>query len=163
MTISDLSRIFVNVSISEKKIGWVHVGKPAEIRADSYPGKSFAGTIVAVAPTGTNNNGAVTFGVKIEVMGADKLLLKPPMTAMARIIQETQADALLVPKLALERREQGAYVTLVGKDGRQQDRAVQVGISDEANDEIVGGLVTGDRVVVREPSAGLEVAQSVNE
>jgi HlyD family secretion protein len=163
MTISDLSRIFVCVAIGEKKIGWVHVGMPAEIVADTYPGKSFAGTVVAVAPTGTVSNNTASFGVKIELTGGDKSLLKPPMTATARIIQQTSADALLVPNRAVEKRGQGAFVTVVGKDGHVQDRAVLVGICDGVNDQIIGGLTPGDRVVVRGPSAGTEVAQSVDE
>ena len=163
MTISDLSRIFVNVSVGERKIGLVHAGEKAEISADSYPERSFSGVVVGVSPTGVTNGNAVTFGVKVEVTGVDKSLLKPPMTATARIIQETRADVLLVPNRAVEHGKQGPFVTVMGKDGRQQDRTVQLGISDGANDEIVGGLRAGDRVVVQGASAGLEIAQSMNE
>ncbi len=163
MTISDLSRIFVNVLVAEAKIGSVHAGEKAEISADSYPGRSFSGVIVGVSPTGVTNGDGVAFEVKVEVTGTDKSLLKPPMTATTRIIQETRADVLLVPNRAVEHGEQGPFVTVMGKDGRQQDRTVQLGISDGANDEIIGGLAAGDRVVVRGASAGLEMAQSMNE
>lgn len=163
MTICDLSRIFVNVSVGEGKIGLVHAGEKVEISADSYPGRSFSGVVVGVSPTGVTGGDGVTFGVKVEVTGADKSLLKPPMTATARIVQETRADVLLVPNRAVEHGDKGAFVTVMGKDGRQQDRTVQLGISDGANDEIVGGLAAGDRVVVKGASTSLEMAKSVNE
>jgi multidrug resistance efflux pump len=86
-TITDLSRLFLTVSIGERKVGLVHVGDKAQIRADSYPGRSFPGTVTWVAPTGVSNGDIVTFWVKIEVEGPDKALLKPAMTAVARIVQ----------------------------------------------------------------------------
>jgi RND family efflux transporter MFP subunit len=164
MTISDLSRIFVNVTVGERKIALVHAGEKAELSAAAYPGKIFCGSVLSVTPTGSGSGDEVSFGVKIEVTDPDKNLLKPPMTASARIIQQTRADVLIIPNRAVERRDAGTFVTVLGKDGRQIDREVQLGICDGANDEIVGGgLSAGDRVVVRHAGAGVQVAQSLNE
>jgi HlyD family secretion protein len=163
ITVSDLSRIFVNVSVGTREIGLVHVGQKAMVSTDSYPGRTFTASVIGVSPTGSGVGDAVTFGVKIEVIGNDKSLLKPPMSAVARIIKEAKSDVLLVPNRAVMRKGTGAFVTIVGSDGRQQDRAVRIGCCDGSNDEITGGLSAGERVVIRTPNAGTEVAQSMCE
>ena len=163
MTLSDLSRIFINVLVNERKIGGVRLGQNVEINADSYPGRTFSGVVRRISPTGANSGDAVTFGVQIEVTSPDKAILKPPMTAHVRIIRETADGVLLVPTCAVERNQQSAYVTVVAPDGRQQDRPVKVGLTDGANDEILGGLTVGDRVLVRAANTAVEVAQNANE
>jgi RND family efflux transporter MFP subunit len=161
MTISDLSRIFVNASIDERRIGDVRAGQKVEISADSYPSRRFSGVVSRVAPTGVSDGDIVAFGVKIEVTSRDKSFLKPPMSASVKIVQQTKDGALLVPTQAIKQKERNSYITIVNADGQWHDRPVKLGLTDGINDEVLEGLSDGDRVLVSD--APLTVAQASDE
>jgi len=160
MTISDLSHIFVDVSIDERQIGFVQNGQAVQISTDSYPGQEFSGVVARVAPTGVSSGGAVAFAVRVEVTSPDKALLKPPMSASVRIVKQTKDGALLVPMQAVKQKESNSFVTVMSGNGGQQARAVRLGITDGSNDEILSGLSAGERVMVHTPISTLTIAQN---
>ena len=88
MTISDMSKLFANVAVDEREIGSVRAGEKVQIASQAFPGRSFSGVVAQIAPTGVQNQNVVKFGVKIEVTSADKEMLKPPMTADVKILQQ---------------------------------------------------------------------------
>jgi HlyD family secretion protein len=154
MTLSDLSKIFVNASVDESDIGGVRVGQSVEITADAFPGKEFSGQVVRIATQGVNTSNVVTFTVKIEVTSKDKDLLKPQMTANVSIIEASRQNVVLVPTAAVFRKDGNVYVTLVKDDGSKEDREVQTGINDGTNVEITSGLQAGETVVLRRSDVG---------
>jgi HlyD family secretion protein len=148
MTLSDLSHIFVLASVDESQIGGVRKGQTVDITADAYPGKHFTGKVVRIATQGVNTSNVVTFEVKIEVTGEDKELLKPQMTANVQIIEASKKNVMLVPVLAVVRKQHKTLVTLVKADNVLEDREVEVGIDDGDNQEIVSGLSGGEQLLV---------------
>ena len=150
LVLSDFSRMFVVASVDESDIGQVSEGQSAEITADAFPGALFSGTVVRIAPTGVNVSNVVTFEVKIEVMGDNKSLLKPEMTANVDIIVAHMDNALLVPAEAVEGRRHGRMVVVVRDDGTTEERPVEVGITDGFQTEITSGLAEGETVRVAE-------------
>ncbi len=148
MTLSDMSHIFVLASVDESDIGGVEVGQDVYITADAFPGKVFRGKVVRIATQGVNTANVVTFEVKIEVVSANRDLLKPQMTANVNIIESSRHDVITVPMMAVIRREQKTFVTIVKPDGSTEDREVELGINDGENQEIVSGLADGEQVLV---------------
>ncbi|MGD1275855.1 MAG: efflux RND transporter periplasmic adaptor subunit [Tepidisphaeraceae bacterium] len=148
MTLSDLSKIFVNAAVDESDIGGVQVGQKVQITADAFPGRRFAGTVVRIATQGVNVSNVVTFEVKIEVTGKNKPLLKPQMTTNVQIIEGSKSGVVLLPMQAVFRKEHKTLVSVVKGDGTTEDREVQTGIDDGNNEEIVSGINVGDTVLV---------------
>jgi multidrug efflux pump subunit AcrA (membrane-fusion protein) len=154
MTLSDLSRIFVLASVDESDIGKVETGQPTRITVDAFPALSFKGKVVRIATRGVSTANVVTFEVKIEVLGRNRQLLKPEMTANIEIIADEDDNALLVPVTAVARRERGKRVVTVQKpDGSTEEREVEVGISDGVQMAIKSGLKEGETVVIRSGEA----------
>ncbi len=149
LTLSDLSKIFVNASVDESDIGGVRVGQPVEITADAYPGKEFSGQVVRIATQGVNTSNVVTFTVKIEVTSPNKDLLKPQMTTNVSIIEASRRHVVLVPTAAVFRKDRDMWVTVVKGDGSTEDEEVRTGVNDGTNEEIVSGVEAGQTVVVR--------------
>src|SRR5262249_12618539 len=85
LSLSDLSHIFVLASVDESEIGSVAIDQQAVITVDAFPGRRFRGKVVRIATRGVNVSNVVTFEVKIEVLGENKTLLKPEMTANVQI------------------------------------------------------------------------------
>jgi HlyD family secretion protein len=149
LTLSDLSRVFVLASVDESDIGHVAVDQEVNITADAYAGRTFKGKVVRIATKGVNVSNVVTFEVKIEVMDKRKILLKPEMTANVQIISAQRDDVLTVPAQAVSRKNKETVATVVKADGTNEERPVQVGLTDGEKWELVSGLAEGETVLVR--------------
>jgi len=153
MVISDLSRMFIIASVDESDIGKVELSQNVVITADAFPGKRFSGKIERIGTKGVNVSNVVTFEVKIELIGANKSLLKPEMTTNIEIIVAEKEEALLVPSEAVLNKDDQDFVRVMIDNGSVKERPVQVGISDGVLTEITGGLNKGDLVVYRPEEA----------
>jgi len=147
LTVSDLSHTYILASVDESDIGQVKVDQPVSITADAFPLEKFGGKVVRIATTGVNTSNVVTFEVKIEVLGENRPLLKPQMTANVNIILAKHPDALTVPIDAVTRDGGRSHVVVVHENGETEERAVTTGISDATDIEIVDGVKEGETVV----------------
>ena len=151
MTVSDLSRIFVTASVDESDIGRLvetqKVGQEVVITADAYTGRRFQGTVVQITPRGVNQANVVTFAVKIEILGEGKELLLPKMTANVTIKANSKTDALLIPYTAIHYDQDQPYaeVRMAGKNDR---RALKLGLNDGVKAEVIEGVYEGEEVVL---------------
>ncbi|MBN2711668.1 MAG: efflux RND transporter periplasmic adaptor subunit [Planctomycetes bacterium] len=151
MTIADLSRIYVLVSVDESDIGRIELNQPATITVDAYPHMKMTGKVVRIATKGTTTSNVVTFEVKVEVTSENKRLLKPEMTANVDITVVDNPKALLVPVKAVRTTEKGSFVNVM-LSGQKENRKIKTGESDGENIEVISGLAENDEIVV--PSAG---------
>lgn len=149
MTISDLSRIFVDANVDESDIGKVEVGQTATITTDAFPGKRFRGKVVRVASKGVTNSNVVTFEVKIEVTGEERDMLKPEMTANVDVQAEKRQDVLMLPNEAIQFGRGSYFVELPTDDGTSTTRKqVTTGLTDGLNTEIAAGLEENQEVAL---------------
>jgi HlyD family secretion protein len=156
MSLGDLSRMHVEARIDEVDLGRIEEGMPALITIDAYRGKELTGRVERIAPAGSiDDNGIVTFEVRIMVEDPEGLL-RPDMTADARLVIARRDDALVLPQSALRRASGGTWnVQRVLGEGEAQDVEtveVQVGLSDGLKTEVVDGLSEGDRVLAQPAS-----------
>ena len=149
MTVSDMSKIYVNASVDESDIGGVELGQEVEITADAFPNKVFSGKVVLIATLGINTSNVVTFNVKIEVTSPNRGLLKLLMTANVQIIEATRKSIVMVPMMAISHRGSQTWVSVVKADNSTEDHQVELGIHDLENQEIISGIKEGDTVLVQ--------------
>jgi len=159
LTLADLTRLYVLVSVDESDIGRVAAGQPAKITVDAYPDEVFSGEVVLVATKGVTVSNVVTFEVKVEVTGDNRSLLKPEMTANVSIVTKNKLDSLLVPVTALERKKGQSWITVLTKDGTSNRRLVTIGDSNSEFVEIIKGVEIGE-VVLLAPEGGQSRWQS---
>jgi len=153
LTLSDLSRLFVLASVDESNIGTVRLGQEVTITADAFSGKTFSGRVVRIATRGVNLSNVVTFEVKIEILGDEKSLLKPEMTANVEIVTAVKEGVLLAPAEAIVRQAGGRrVVTVLAPDASREEVVVEQGLSDGTVTEILSGLTEG-QTVVEQPGA----------
>jgi HlyD family secretion protein len=149
MILSDLSRIFVLASVDESDIGKVQLDQAVNVTADAFPGTRFRGKVVRIATKGVNISNVVTFEVKVEVVSENKSLLKPEMTANVSIVSASKQDVLTVPANALTRKQGKTFATVQKQGGAAEERAVETGLTDGQNWEVLSGLSEGETVVFK--------------
>lgn len=152
MTLGDLSTMHIEARVDEVDLGRIRVGMPARVTVDAHRGTTLHGAVERIAPAGSvDDNGIVTFEVRVTV-DDPKGLLKPDMTADAKLVLDLRADALTLPQRALTRERDGTWVVQKvvgsGSTARAERTVVQTGLSDGLVTEIVSGLSAGDRVLI---------------
>jgi HlyD family secretion protein len=148
MTIADLSKMYVLVSVDESDIGKVRIGNKAAIRVDAFPDRAFDGEVVRIATKGAVTSNVVTFEVKVEVKGRGFELLKPEMTANVEIVTTDKKGVLLIPVGAVELKKRERFVVLVTPSG-SEERQIAVGETDGVLLEVTSGLKEGDKIVLQ--------------
>ncbi|MBI5064325.1 MAG: efflux RND transporter periplasmic adaptor subunit, partial [Desulfatitalea sp.] len=96
----DLSRMKLQVDVDEADVGLVREGQIAVFSVDAYAGRTFQAEIIQVRYGSQITNGVVTYTTLLNVANPD-LVLRPGMTATAKIEVSKVINTLLVPNTAL--------------------------------------------------------------
>jgi multidrug efflux pump subunit AcrA (membrane-fusion protein) len=157
ITLAQVSRFKMEVSLSESDIGSVKVGQPATVTVNAASGEQFAARVVDIgvlssSSSSGSSSSAVSYPVTLSLDQSGKRL-KAGMSATADIVT-SQVTGLAVPSQALS----GSTVTVEAADGSQTTERVQTGVVGDSTTQIVSGLKVGDKVVVRSAAAALGAA-----
>ncbi|WP_151951900.1 efflux RND transporter periplasmic adaptor subunit [Aliarcobacter butzleri] len=114
----DLTNMDLIVSIDEADVADIKKDLPVTFTVDAYPNKIFNGKVKQVRLNPVDTNGVVTYETVVSVDNED-LLLKPGMTATAKIITKESKNKLLIPNGALRfkpkmQEQKNGGVNLVG-------------------------------------------------
>jgi HlyD family secretion protein len=153
MTMGDLSSVHIEARVDEVDLGRVSVGMEALVGVDAHRGTTFAGRVDRIAPAGTvDDNGIVTFEVEIAVEDP-KRLLRPDMTADAKLVVERRDGVVCLPQTTLIPGADGTWfvdrIVGEGDDARTERVPVTIGLSDGLVTEILTGVAVGERVLVQ--------------
>jgi HlyD family secretion protein len=149
--VDDLSRLLVDLQISEVDINNVTVGQPVSVTFDAVQGKTYTGKVSRISQAGDSSGSGVNFTVTVELTETDELV-KPGMTAAVTITVREISDALLVQNRAV-RQVNGKRVVYVLKNNLPVAVEIRLGATSDSNSEVVGGdLKEGDLVILNPPS-----------
>ena len=154
ITLAQISRFKMEVSLSESDIGSVKVGQPATVTVNAASGEQFAARVADIgvlssSSSSGSSSSAVSYPVTLS-LGQTGKSLKAGMSATADIVT-AQVTGMAVPSQALS----GSTVTVEAADGTQSTQQVQTGVVGDSTTQVVSGLKVGDKVVVRSTAATL--------
>jgi HlyD family secretion protein len=137
---------YVRAPIDEVDAAAVQVGLPARIALDAFGERRFEGRVRRISDYVLDREKqARTVDVEVEFSdphAADELLAG--YSADVEIVLETRSDVLRLPSAAVL---DGDHVLILGSDGRLAEHAVEVGLANWDNSEIVSGLDGSEQVV----------------
>jgi len=132
------------IYVDETDIGRVRTGQQVEYYVDTFPDRTFHGSIEKIYPEPVVKDNIVYYLAIVKVSREDTDFLKPEMTTHVKIIFAEQKDILTAPNAAIkfEKGKQVAYrVTGVNKVEKVE---IKTGIRGEDNTEIISGIKEGD-------------------
>jgi HlyD family secretion protein len=164
---TDLTKMQIDTNVSESDIAGAVEGANATFTVDAFPKIRFQGHVVQVRQAPVSVQNVITYDAVITVDNPD-LLLKPGMTATARIVTAQSLQVLRVPSQALRftpaaaaklglphTAKPGQQVIWVERAGKLVSIPVAVGLVGDTFAEIKpGDLKLGDQVVTSEAAAG---------
>ena len=152
VSLTDLSELYANFTITEKDSGNLKVGHVVRIRVDAYPGRTFEGKISTIEPQIASD----TRNIRVQATIANpEHILKPGMFATTTVVLPDKPPVITIPETAVDYTLYGDSVFLItekkeddGKISLTASRSfVQTGNRIEGRAEILKGLKPGDRVV----------------
>jgi HlyD family secretion protein len=147
-TMIDDSSVNLPVQVDETEIAKVKLGQTAELSLDAIPDQKFLGKVTKISPQAKISQNIAVFYVTVTVPNSD-LQLRPGMTSEAEIISLEVADALTLPKRAIQMVRNRAYVTVIDPKTKVQDTVrVRTGADDGTNIVIESGLEPQQTVVL---------------
>jgi HlyD family secretion protein len=163
MTIADVGSIMAEVNVDEADIARVAVGQQAKVFPAAYPDQPLTGKVesVAMAPKsalpGAQSQGR-NYVVKLHLEDP-KLALRSGMTCRVEIVVGGSAARPAVPIQAVMSEEiaakdkdkdqvRNASYVFVIQDGKAKKTSVELGLSDDANQEVTKGLAAGQTIAV---------------
>lgn len=175
MRLANLRSMEVEVDVNENDIVKVKIGDSVNIEVDAYLKRIFKGKVTNIANTAnstTSVDQVTNFKVKIHIEEdsyKDLLVGKPEgyspfrpgMTATVDILTNTKKNVVAVPisaiiikkrseidpktpKAEADKRTEAVYVL---KNGKAELRAVDTGIQDNVNIEIISGVSKGETII----------------
>ncbi len=162
----DLTKMQIEVNVSEADIGSVKEGQEVEYTLDGYPDSTFYGKVTQVRLDSTTTSNVVTYTVIVSVSN-DDLKLKPGMTANVSIITKRSENVMCAPSVALKYspetsgqkyQNQGIWVLENGKPKRID---IKEGASDDSNVEIISKVLkVGDKIIIGSTGGGKKPSAS---
>ncbi|HMF56067.1 MAG TPA: efflux RND transporter periplasmic adaptor subunit [Pyrinomonadaceae bacterium] len=158
VTIVRTNPLRVRIDIPEQSVGNVQTGQTVSVTVSAFPDRTFAGRIARISPNVTATSRTLT--VEAEVQNPDNAL-KPGQFATVRIQQPQTTPTILVPARAV-RTEGTSSSVFVIKNGRAEQRVVQLGQAEGDLMEIRTGLAADEAVAtsnVEQLQDGMAVTQ----
>jgi RND family efflux transporter MFP subunit len=142
-TVVRINPLRIRIDIPEQAIPEIKIGQSVSVTTSAWPDKSFSGRIARISPNVTASSRTLSVEADIENSSG---ALKPGQFATVRILESRSQPAVLVPMRAV-RSEAGVNRVFVIKDGRVQERQVQLGQTESDLVEVKSGIAAGEQVV----------------
>jgi cobalt-zinc-cadmium efflux system membrane fusion protein len=142
-TVSDPSKLWVWLDVTEAYLQLVHKGQELTIRSKAFPDQTFRGNLDLISdsldPTTRTVRARGTVDNRSRLLKAEQYVTVE--------IPDTTGTSLQVPSKAVFLRDNQYYVFLETSDGQFQRQAVKLGSEREGKVAILDGLRQGQRLV----------------
>lgn len=149
VTIQDPSRLDMQIYVDETNIGKTKVGQQVEFYVDSFPDKTFRGTIDKLYPQPQTKDNIVYYLAIMSIPKEDAAFLRPEMTTHVKVIFEEKRDILTVPNAAVKFEEGKQIAYKVVGPNKVEKLELKTGLRGEEKTEILAGAEDGDEVATR--------------
>ena len=134
--------------VDEIDVLFVQVGAEAEVTMDALPGQTLRATVTSVATVGQNQQGVVSYPLRVRLEVPRRVQLLEGLSATANIVIRREDNVALVPLQAIFGTFDEPLVQVVSEGGSIEQRPVVLGNNDEFWVAVREGLTEGERVVM---------------
>src|SRR5690606_34498034 len=147
IVLGDVESLRIVAPLAETDAAPVRPDPTGGVTVDALPDLTRSGTVVSIAPTGTDIRGVTSYYAVIVLNELDPRL-KDGLTASANVVVDHRDNALAVPNAALLQSGDTGVGTVVEPDGSQRQVQVELGLAGDSVTQVLSGLHEGQRVLV---------------
>jgi len=133
--------------VDETEVGKIKEGMNIELEIGAIEKDKFGAILEYIAPKGKEENGAIQFEIKANVVLKENQFIRAGYSANANIVLEKKDSVLVIPEGMLKFEKDSSYVEVeTAMPQVFEKRMVKTGISDGINIEVTKGLAKTDKV-----------------
>jgi cobalt-zinc-cadmium efflux system membrane fusion protein len=145
-TISDLDNVWVTANVYAGDLDYVRPGMEAQLRSVAYKGEVFSGNIQSLSQVFDAEEKVIKARI---VMDNPELKLKPGMFIDVLVKKESDRQGVVLPKKAIIFNNNRHYVLVWHSDCDIEVREVTIAAENDGRIFIGEGLVSGEKVILR--------------
>lgn len=144
--VADMNELIFEGKIDEADVGKVKEGMEMLLDIGALDDDSLKAKLEFIAPKGKEDQGAIKFEIKAEVIVPEGQTLRAGYSANADIEFERKEDVLAIQEKNLIFEDDEAFAEVQTSENEFEKKKVETGISDGVNIEVVSGLDKDDKV-----------------
>ena len=146
-TVADMQDMIFKGKVDETEVGKIKEGMNIELEIGAIEKDKFGAILEYIAPKGKEENGAIQFEIKANVVLKENQFIRAGYSANANIVLEKKDSVLVIPEGLLKFEKDSSFVEIETATPQTfEKRMVKTGISDGINIEITEGLTKADKV-----------------
>ncbi|OZM83935.1 HlyD family efflux transporter periplasmic adaptor subunit [Pseudonocardia sp. MH-G8] len=147
LMLDNIDAFQVVVPFNESDAATITANQKVNVVLDAIPELTLKGSVLSVAPTGTEISGVISYYATVLIDGQDPRL-KDGQTARATIVTEETDNVLTVPSSAVRQENGRSVVTVVEPDGAQRVMPFEPGTAGQDRTQVISGLREGQQVLL---------------
>jgi len=146
-SIANMQDMIFQGKVDETEVGKIKVGMPIELEIGAIDKEKFEAALEYISPKGKEENGAIQFEIKANVMLKEGQFIRAGYSANANIVLDRKDSVLVIPEGLLKFENDSSFVEVqTATEQTFEKRYVKTGLSDGINIEITQGLTKDDKV-----------------
>ncbi len=143
-TVADFDPLISRIYLPERDVLTLDEGRAVRISLRADSGIEFEGRIRQISPVVDTATGTVKVTVEARKVPSK---VRPGAFVRIDVVRDQIADAVLMPREAVVRELQSAYV-FVAKEGVAEKRAVTLGLEEDDHIQATSGVEAGEQIIV---------------
>lgn len=139
-------RLLISTQVDETDLAQIQLKQRAKVVLDAYPDKEFEASVSQISYEARTVNNVTTYIV--EVLTDDKIeFLRSGMTANVTFLGESREGIVIIPNEFIKYTS-GKPKAVIKVDGKNEERDIELGITDGKKTEIKSGVSENETVVL---------------
>jgi len=145
-SVADMGEMMFEGNIDESEVGKIKEGMPLLLTIGALENVTFDAVLEQISPKGTEVNGAVQFKIKADVKLRNDQFIRSGYSANADIVLARADSVMTISEGLLQFDDSSTFVEVEVQPQIFEKRAVETGLSDGINIEVVSGINMEDKV-----------------
>ncbi len=152
-SVADMEEMIFEGKVDESEVGKLREGMELLLTVGAIDAEQFGAELEYIAPKGVEEDGAIQFEIRASVKLKDNVFVRANYSANADVVLDRRDDVLAIQESWLQFEDGQPFVEVQVGPQQFEKRAVETGLSDGIQIEIISGLDEGE--LVKDPdSAG---------
>jgi HlyD family secretion protein len=152
LTLASMERLIFKGTVDEIDVGKLSENMPVDIKIGALPDAVVKGELYNISPKARKEDNTVLFDVEIQLTEVqDGISLRAGYSANAEIVINRKDSVLVLPERLVTFRSDSAFVEIPDDLGEPKELAIETGLSDGLQVEILAGLDDSSKVIERPP------------
>ena len=147
-TVADMGEMIFEGKIDETEVGKISEGMPLILQIGAIENLTFEAILEHISPKGIEENGAIQFEIKADVVLREDQFIRAGYSANADIVLAKVDSVLAVPESVIQFEGDTAFVEVETEAQVFEKRIIELGLSDGIHIEVISGISEDEKIKV---------------